>query len=143
MRTLKKNGQTIYYANYEEDEPVYATDDNGNILYTNVDGEEVPVVESTISCYGEVVETKVNISFNSGETTLAEFGLDPSKYNAIIQATKGKLPFNERTLIWHKSEPQYDKEGYVLPESADYRVVAIKTSLNEERFILKKRVDDE
>jgi hypothetical protein len=39
--------------------------------------------------------------------------------------------------------PEIDDYGQVIPETADYRVVAIKTSLNEERFILKKRVDDE
>ena len=142
MRTLKKNEQTLYYANYEDGIPIYATDSEGNIITTPVDGVDEPVIDSIKSGYGEVIEFKANISFNSGETIMAEYGLDPGKYNAVIQATKGKLPFNEQTLIWHTSEPQYDADEMVKPESADYRVVAIKTSLNEERFILKKRVDD-
>lgn len=142
MRTLKKNEQTLYYANYVGEVPIYATDEAGNILTTDVDGVAEPVIEAYQQGYGEVTEFKANISFNSGETYMAEYGLDTTSYNATINATKGKLPFNERTIIWHKSTPRYDLLNNVLPESADYRVVAIKTSLNEERFILKKRVDD-
>ena len=74
---------------------------------------------------------------------MAEYGLNTSNYDAIISADKGVLGFNEQTLIWHTSEPLIDDYGQAIQESADYRVVAIKTSLNEERFILKKRVDDE
>lgn len=142
MRTLKKNEQTLYYANYSGDIPIYAKDSEGNVITTLVDGVEEPVIDSTVNGYGKVTQFKANISFNSGETIMAEYGLDPGKYNAVIQATKGELPFNEQTIIWHNSEPQYDDNDIVRPESADYRVVAIKTSLNEERFILKKRVDD-
>lgn len=141
MRTLKKNEQTLYYAMYLDKIPVYATDDSGNILTTNVDGVDVEVVEAYIQGYSEPTEFKANISFNSGETYMAEYGLDVSKYNAVINATKGKFPFTEQTIIWHKSSPAYDEHGLVRPESADYKVVAIKTSLNEERFILKKLAD--
>lgn len=141
MRTLKKNEQILYYANYVGEVPIYAKDDDGNIITIVVDGETEQVVDSTVQSYGTAIKFKANISFNSGETSMAEYGLNPGQYNAVINATKGKLPFNEQTLIWHTSEPQY-KDGLVIPESADYRVIAIKTSLNEERFILKKRVDD-
>lgn len=142
MRTLKKNEQTLYYAMYIGDIAIYALDDEGNILTTDVDGETENVIDSYIPGYATPVEFRANISFNSGETYMAEYGLDVSKYNAVINATKGKFPFDEQTIIWHKSEPQYDGQGNVKPESADYRVVAIKTSLNEERFILKKIVND-
>lgn len=131
----------MFYALYTEDVPIYAKDEEGNILTTDVDGVEVPVVDSYVSAYTEAVEFKANISFDSGETRLAEYGLNVGDYNAVISADKGVLPFDEQTLIWHNSEPEY-KDGVIVPESADYRVIAIKTSLNEERFILKKRVDD-
>lgn len=143
MKCLNSNKQTLYYANYVGRVPVYAYDEEGNVIYTNVDGEDVPVIETYKESYGTVTEFKANISFNSGETLMAEYGLDVTKYNAIISADKGKFPFNEQTLIWHKSTPQYGNDSSVLPESADYRVIAIKTSLNEERFILRARVDDE
>lgn len=142
MRTLKKNEQNLYYANYVGEVPVYATDDYGNILTQTIDGETVQVIDSYRQGYSEATEFKANISFNSGETAMSEFGLNPGQYNAVINATKGKFPFDEQTLIWHTSEPEY-KDGVIVPESADYRVIAIKTSLNEERFILKKRVDND
>ena len=142
MRTLKKNEQTLYYANYSGEIPIYATDEDGNILTTVVNGGSIEVVDSYKAGYDKPIEFKANISFNSGETRMAEYGLDESMYNAIINATKGKFPFNEQTLIWHTSTPGYDNQGNVLPESADYRVVAVKTSLNEERFILKKITND-
>lgn len=143
MKCLDSNKQTLYYANYVGNVPVYALDENGNIIYTVVDDERVPVIETYKESYGTVTEFEANISFNSGETSMAEYGLDVTKYNAIISTDKGEFPFGEQTLIWHKSTPQYDNDSSVLPESADYRVIAIKTSLNEERFILRKRVDDE
>ena len=140
MRQLRRNKQEMYYSLFTGEIPVYATDDEGNILTTEVDGETVNVVDSYISGYSTAVAFDANISFNSGETRLGEYGLNVSDYNAIISAEKGTLPFDEQTLIWHNSEPQY-KDGLIVPESADYRIIAIKTSLNEERFILKKRVD--
>lgn len=142
MRTLKKNEQTLYYANYVGDIPIYATDEEGNILTTDVDGEIVEVIDSYKQGYTNPEEFEANISFNSGETIMAEYGLDVGEYNAVIQATKGEFPFNEQTLIWHTSEPEYDSSDNVLPESADYKVVAIKSSLNEERFILRKRAEE-
>ena len=141
MRQLRRNKQKMFYSLYTEDVPIYAKDEEGNILTTDVDGVEVPVVDSYVSAYTEAVEFKANISFDSGETRLAEYGLNVGDYNAVISADKGVLPFDEQTLIWHNSEPEY-KEGVIVPESADYRIIAVKTSLNEERFILKKRVDD-
>lgn len=142
MRVLNQNRQTLYYANYDREIETYAKDEDGNVIYQNIDGTDYPVVDAKASTYLNPVKFKANISFNSGDTRLAEFGLNPSDYSAVIVANKGEFPFDERTLIWHTSEPEYDTEGKVLAESADYRVIAIKTSLNEERFILQKRVDE-
>jgi len=162
MRQLRKNRQVLYYANYQGQKPVYAkedsellTENSKNLLTENglkliatipmtidVDGEKVVVVDAYKDDYSVPALFKANISFDSGETRLAEYGLNPSNYNAVISADKGKLPFDERTLIWYESELEYDDDGDIKPETADYRVIAIKTSLNEERFILKKRVDD-
>ena len=162
MRQLRKNRQVLYFAQYEGQKPVYAKDEaylmtesgnhlvteNGSplvadiLLTTEVDGEEVVVIDAYKDDYSVPAKFKANISFDSGETHLGEYGLNPSDYNAIISADKGKLPFDERTLIWHTSQLEYDEDGDIKPESADYRVIAVKTSLNEERFILKKRVDD-
>ena len=142
MRQLNQNKQKLYYANFCGQVPVYAYDGDGNIITQVIDGETVEVIDSYKQGYTDATEFKANISFNSGDTQMAEYGLNVDSYNAVISADKGKLPFNEQTLIWFESTPQYDVEKHILPESADYRVVAIKTSLNEERFILKKRAED-
>ena len=141
MRCLKKNKQTIYYSLYNGEIPIYALDDKGNILTTSIDGVDEAVIDSYKPGYSKPEKTAANISFDSGETFMAEYGLNTNDYDAIITADKGKLAFDEQTLIWHSSEPSYDQYENVLPESAEYKVVAIKTSLNEERFILKKRTE--
>ena len=172
MRQLKKNKQKLYYSqpkyfniiddngnilitDKDEDiiyefgnlpgpiEKIFERDDQGNIVYTNVDGVDVPVLSEERFYYDTPTAFYANISFDGGETKPAEYGLDTSGYNAVISANKGELPFTEQTLIWHKSKPEMDDYSCALPETADYRVAAIKTSLNEERFFLKKRVDDE
>ena len=51
MRTLKKNEQTLYYANYVGEIPIYAKDDDGNVITITVDGETEQVVDSTIQSY--------------------------------------------------------------------------------------------
>lgn len=145
-RLVDAQGNNIVYYRTNEipkTEDIYARDENGEIIYTDVDGELIPVLSETIARYEPPTRFKANISFNSGETQMAEYGLDVSGYHAVISAKKGEFDFDEKTLIWHTSEPVIDDDGCAIPSTADYRVVAIKTSLNEERFYLKKRVDDE
>lgn len=139
---LDQNKRKLYYANYSEDVVDYKRDLDGNIIYTKVNGKEEAVMGDPVSCYTEAVEFEANISFDSGETKQSEYGLNTTDYNAVISADKEELPFNEQTLIWSDSEPKYDGNSRVIPETADYKVVAIKTSLNEERFFLKKQVKD-
>lgn len=142
MMQLDQNKRKLYYANYSEDVVDYKRDLDGNIIYTKVNGKDEPVTGDPISCYMDAEEFEANISFDSGETKQAEYGLNTTDYNAVISADKGELPFDEQTLIWSDSEPKYDGNSRVIPETADYKVVAIKTSLNEERFFLKKQVKD-
>ena len=48
MRTLDQNKQKLYYSNFEEEIPIYAKDENGNILTEEIYGEEVAVIDSYI-----------------------------------------------------------------------------------------------
>lgn len=135
MRQLRRNKQQLYYANY-----IGVVDVIDG--YTEIDGVQVPIKVGQKQSYSVLTPFKANISVNSGNTYQAEFGLDVGDYNAIISANKGELPFAEQTLVW-TSEPETDAEGIADPETADYRVIAIKTSINEERFILKARVNEQ
>ena len=141
MRTLSKNKQTMKYALYQEEIIIYETDNDGNIVYVEVDGEMVPIEVSRKSGYSEPVEFKANINTSgSGDVADAEWGIDKSDYNAVIVANKGVFPFDEQTLIFHNSEPLFDELGALKPESADYHIVAIRPSLNQVKYILKENV---
>lgn len=134
MRQLRKNERQLYYANYIGLVDVISG-------YTEVDGEQVPIKTGQTQGYTPISPFKANLSVNSGNTYQSEFGLNVGDYNAIVSANKGELPFTEQTLIWI-AEPDTDGQGIADPETADYRVIAIRTSLNEERFILKARVNE-
>lgn len=141
MRCLNKNKQTLYYARFVENVAIYAVDSDGNIITTDVDGQRIPVEESYVQGYTAPIRFRANLGIDSGYARYAEYGLDPSDYNAIISADKGEFDFDEQTLIWHKTKPKLNADGTADPTSADYKVIAVKTSLNEERFVLKRRTN--
>lgn len=140
MMMLESNKQKMYYSLQTEEIPVYETDDDGNIIYIDVDGESIPVsTGDTELGYSEPVEMFANISFGTTETTTQEFGVDVSDYDAIVVYGKGKYPLTETALIWFESEPKY-KDGYktiIDGDSADYKVVSVRNTLNEGKAILK------
>lgn len=140
MRVLDQNKQKLYYSNYIGRVPIYAYDEDGNVLTQVIDGETVQVVSSHKEVYSKPESFMANISYDSGETTAATFGLDVSDYDAIVCINKGKYPFNEQTIIW-TNEPEVENDE-VVSESAEYKIIADKSSLNEQRFILKKRVNE-
>ena len=85
MMMLESNKQKMYYSLQTEEIPVYETDDDGNIIYIDVDGENIPVsTGDTELGYSEPVEMFANISFGTTETTTQEFGVDVSDYDAIV-----------------------------------------------------------
>ena len=63
MRTHSKNKQLMSYALYNEQIPVYETDENGDILYDVIDGVNVPIeTGETKLGYGDAKPFKANIS---------------------------------------------------------------------------------
>lgn len=137
---LESNKQKMYYSLQTEEIPVYETDDDGNIIYIDVDGESIPVsTGDTELGYSEPVEMLANISFGTTETTTQEFGVDVSDYDAIVVYGKGKYPLTETALIWFESEPRYKDYSQTIidGDSADYKVVSVRNTLNEGKAILK------
>ena len=140
MMMLESNKQEMYYSLQTEEIPVYETDDDGNIIYIDVDGESIPVsTGDTELGYSEPVEMFANISFGTTETTTQEFGVDVSDYDAIVVYGKGKYPLTETALIWFESEPKYKDYSQTIidGDSADYKVVSVRNTLNEGKAILK------
>lgn len=141
MRTLNKNKQTMYYALFDEEVPVYDLDEDGNIKYIEIDGVMVPVeTGETRIVYSNPVPFKGNIAMSGEESRASEFGLNLSDYSAVLVADKGLLPIDETSRIWYESEPLYGSDGYVDEHSSDYTVVKLAPSINSDRFVLKKVV---
>ncbi len=138
MRSLKKNKQKLYYAMYSEEIPVYETDEDGKIKYTEVDGEQIPIQIGIVAGYSEPVIFYANIAKSGGEAEAMEYGFDVGSYQAVLSSSDMTLPINEMSRIWHMSEPRYNADGSVDGDSADYQVLADKSSLNVKKFLLKQ-----
>lgn len=145
MRNLNRNKQTLYYALYEGRRPKYKLDEDGNriIVYTD-ESTDPPTVyyheDGTEDAYSHAVEFKGNIALSGGDSAMVDFGVNLADYEAILVTEKDYIPITETSLIWHNSEVVLNAEGYPDPATADYRVVKVKPSLNQDRYILAKVV---
>lgn len=84
MRSLKKNKQKLYYATYSDEIPVYETDEDGKIKYTEDDGEPVPIQMGIMAGYNKPVIFYANIARSGGEVEAKEYGFDIGSYQAIL-----------------------------------------------------------
>ena len=50
MRSLKKNQQRLQYATYADQITIYERDEDGNIIYVDIDGEQVPSIAGERGC---------------------------------------------------------------------------------------------
>ena len=125
MRTARRKTQRMFYSNFHVSEPVYLTDDDGNIVYrTMPDGERVAIKDGeTKEGYDDPTEFWNSISGTLTEDELMAFGGE-SRAVAKITYHKGEFPFRIGTLIWKNSEVGYI-EGEVDETSADYRIMGI------------------
>ena len=125
MRTNRRIKQNMFYSNFHKSEPVYLTDDEGNIVYkTMPDGKSVPVKNGeTKEGYDDPTEFWNSISGTLTEEELQAFGGE-QKAVAKITYRKNEYPFRVGTLIWKNSEVGHIGED-VDKESADYRVMGI------------------
>ena len=149
MRTLKRNQQKLYYAELIESETIYALDEHGNRIISYVDETKDPPViyyekkGTRSNHYSEPILIEANIMQSNGDMVEKEYGLSEGSYEAILVTEKGKYPITKTCLIWYKSEPQVDQQGYALPKSADYTILSINESLNNSKYILGKVIKNE
>ena len=134
MRTLRRNKTKLHYALFGNLVPIYSeyTDEEGNV-YKIETGEYATKYFEPVSFFG-------NLSASGGEVEFAEFGFDIGSYEAVLITDKGLLPIDEKSRIWADTEPRFDTEGVVDEFSADYTVLAVKKSLNFDKYLLKKIV---
>lgn len=142
MRTLRKNRQKMFYSLYKSAEPIYETDEDGNIKYMEIDGVQVPIEVGTREPhYDTPVEFKANIHSELSEMHLKSYGVDQSSIYSEIVVEKGKLPLKIGTIIWRESEIIYEDEEHTTPKqsSADYTVKGIMTeALHEDYYLLQR-----
>lgn len=136
------------------------TDGDGNeIYYLDENGEKIPLpTGETLIAYDDAVEFSGNIAMSGGEAEAKEYGIDVSNYDAILIVEKKKLPIDETAVIWLDSVPQqlegtinlknypsneempdkqkYLKQKYIDGKTADFRVLAVKQSLNSTKYVL-------
>lgn len=137
---LSANKQKMYYSNLVGKTPIYERDEYGNVKYIVVDGKEVPVETGELEItYSLPSEMDANIAFSGDETMVQEFGVDLSSYDAVVVCEKGRYALTETSIVWFETEPAYkDKQQTIVDaDSADYKVVSIKDSLNQTRILLK------
>lgn len=147
MRTLRKNKQRMFYSLYKSAEPIYETDEYGNIEYMEIDGVQVPIEVGTREPhYDTPIEFKANIYSELNEMHLKSYGVDQSSIYSEIIVEKGKLPLKIGTIIWRESEIIYEDEEQTTPKqsSADYTVVGIMTEgLNTDAYLLQRNSKEE
>ena len=132
MRCLKKNKQKMYYALYG----MSVETTTGKTII--IDGEEVPVeYGSTSQEYSAPYEFEGNISFTGGDVFETEYGIDMSKYSAVLVMNKGAIPTNEHSLIWYGTTPSLI-DGKADPSTADFKVVKLVPSLNVDKYLLQR-----
>lgn len=108
MLDMRCNKQELWYAMQGEQGPVYERDEEGNIVYEEIDGEQVPVESgSWETAYSTPVRFFGNInSGNVGEAVARAYGISTGDFEASLCMRKGELPINERSILWYANRPR-------------------------------------
>lgn len=123
--------------------PIYERDENGDIVYIEVDGQKIPVETGEYETgYSAPVDFMGNISMSGGEAEAKEFGMDIGDFDAVIVLEKDAVPITETSIIWHTSPVKYKDEQNTIVDSksADYAVKRVSPSLNFTKVLLQRIV---
>lgn len=143
MRLLRKNMQPMKYSLQDGRVPIYERDENGDIVYIEVDGQKIPVETGEYETgYSAPVDFMGNISMSGGEAEAKEFGMDIGDFDAVIVLEKDAIPITETSIIWHTSPVKYKDEQNTIVDSksADYAVKRVSPSLNFTKVLLQRIV---
>ena len=123
--------------------PIYERDENGDIVYIEVDEKKVPVETGEYETgYSSPVDFMGNISMSGGEAEAKEFGMDIGDFDAVIILEKDAVQLTETSIIWHTSPVKYKDEQNTIVDSksADYAVKRVSPSLNFTKVLLQRIV---
>ena len=146
MMTLRANKQKMYYSLFISSTPEYETDEDENIVYVPVDGENIPVkVGETAEHYGKPEPFKACITSELNELHMKAFGVDQSSIYSTITCKKGYLPIEAGTLIWRESPIEWEDDNKTIPkaDSADYIVCGVMLEgLEVDLFLLQRKSNE-
>lgn len=141
MRSLNKNKQKLMYSLQVHKDNQYVYDEDGNMVFEEVDGQVVP---KTTSSDGYTVPEKFfgNIHSSGGAAEAQNYGVSTADYDAVLYTQKNAIELTETSLVWFENEPKFTDEDKttVDPNSADYKVYRVPPCLDERVYLLK-RVD--
>lgn len=135
--------QPMKYSLQDGRVPIYERDENGDIVYIEVDGQKIPVETGEYDTgYSAPVDFMGNISMSGGEAEAKEFGMDIGDFDAVIVLEKEAVPLTETSIIWHTSPVKYKDEQNTIVDSksADYAVKRVSPSLNFTKVLLQRIV---
>lgn len=138
----------MYYALQVGEVPIYARDNDGNIIYqsyTDSDGNEIFYLDDdgnkipmdtgeSMIIYGTPQEFDANVAETGGEAEAQTFGLSVADYEAVALYEKGAYPIVIGALVWRDSKPkcEYDHEVPFEIENADGEKVTVYSTAPEE-----------
>lgn len=142
MRLQARNKETMYYAEQAPKTTIFKRDTDGNIMYYFDNGIQKPYIQEVVrEAYINPKEFKASFSMSGlGESQEVDYGIDKSNYSAIIICEKNSVPLTEKSLIWKETIPISDANGIIDKKTADYKVVAVRPSLNYDRYLVDKVV---
>ena len=145
MRCLKRNKQKLYYSLLVGTVPEYELDENGDKVVAYVEDGVTYYAETgtKLPLYSEPVEFYGNIALSGSDVIRQEFGVNDEHYEAVLVQNKGELPITETSLLWYQTTPEtkiIEGQTYADDATADYKVLRIIPSLNNDRYILSKVV---
>lgn len=138
MRIQRKDEMHLYYAYQTEGRiPIYVTDDDGNIIYDEVDGEQVPRETGRFTQgYSNPVPFDGFLTWDVSEAQARSFGLALGSYGAVLTVMKDQIELEEAGLIFWKTVP--DTTQPANEADADFRVGGVQPSLNFTRYVLQR-----
>lgn len=148
MRLSRRDKQVMYYSLFQNATDEYERDENGDIVYVEVDGEQVPVeVGTKTPSYTKPIKFYSSISSNLNEMHIKSYGVDASSIYCELAVSKGYLPkLTIGSLIWRENEIEWEDKAHTIPKasSADYTVMGrMKEPLTEDFYLLKCNSSEE
>jgi hypothetical protein len=136
----------MYFSVYSNSDTIYEVDDKGDIVYTTVDGEQVPVEIGTMDAIYSTPELFYGtITSNLSEVSIRSYGVDQSAVYSKLLIPKGLLDLKIGTLIWRESPIKWKDAPHnsiPKPSSADFIVMGyLKEYKSFDEFLLR-RVSD-